>query len=332
MIRKAKTTDLDAIDALSQAVIEDMHSNAIFQWNQTYPRKAHFKTDITHDALYVFEENQEILGVMAFYEENETVYKDIEWLRRHSMVIHRILVMPHHQKKHIGSSFMRFAIEYAHKHGYESIKIDTYPANYKMRSFLKKHNFIELDYLKQIHRIAFERIIEIGKMHKIMVLGSSGTGKTTLARLLSKKLHIPHLPLDTVYWQKDWASLSKPEFARIIRNYLKKHDRYVIEGNYTNSVTFMERLHHADTIILLDYPVHNAIKGIFEREKRYKHRYRSDMAEGCIEEVDQEFLQYVYNFKQKTRKMLAVINQYKGRKNILTFQSRATLMRWLDTI
>ncbi len=332
MIRKAHKTDLLEIDALAEKAINNMIENGIDQWSLNYPRKAHFDKDLECESLYVYEEKGSILGVMALYEENDEPYRTIEWLRQKSTVIHRILVLPNVHKHGIATGLLEYAIEYTRLHGYESIKIDTHPANYRMRHFLKKHHFIELDYIAVMHRIGYERLIEHGRMNRIMVLGSSGTGKTTLSKMLSSKLNIPHLPLDTIYWLKDWSSLSKEDFAIKVRHYLKQHKRYIIEGNYTNSVTFMERLKHADTIIYLDFPKQKALKGIIEREAKYKHIFRSDMAEGCIEEIDQEFLKYVYWFDQKKYKILACIWQYKGQKNLLRFKDRESLMRWLETI
>ncbi len=332
MIRKATPKDLDALDILSQKAIADMHARGIFQWPKSYPRKAHFAKDIDDDALYVLEQNNRIIGAMAYYEENDPPYRTVSWFRDKSMVIHRILVDPAMQQSGAASTLMRYAIKHAHENGYESIKIDTPPGNTRMRHFLKRHQFIEGQYIKPMHRIAFERTIEKGRMDRIMILGSPGTGKTTLGRMLSEKLGIPALLLDTVYWQRNWQSLSKDEFAARVRAFLRSHDRYVTEGNYTGSVTFLERMQLADTIIILDYSPQVALKGIIEREAKYKHRYRSDMASGCIEEVDQEFLKFVMQFDSKRRKMIAHANRHSGYKHVLRFTKREDMMRWFDTL
>ena len=332
MIRRAQKSDLKQIDELSENTVLDMQKNRLFQWSLSYPRYQHFEADLNQKNLYVYEQKGSIIGTMVFYPENEATYKAVNWLRKKSLVVHRILVAPAYQKQGIASALINYVIKKAHQHNYESIKIDTHPGNTKMRQFLKRHQFVELDYIKSIHRIAFERLIEHGNMHKIMILGSSGTGKTTLAKILSQKLKLPYLALDTVYWKKDWASLSKEAFAQTIRGYLHKHNEYIIEGNYTNSITFMERLKHADTVIMLDYPTKDAIKGILEREQKYRHIYRSDMASGCIENIDQEFLTWVYRFKDKAHKMRAIMYKFKGEKTLLTFTNRSSLMRWIDTL
>jgi adenylate kinase family enzyme/ribosomal protein S18 acetylase RimI-like enzyme len=331
VIRKATQSDLKAIDKLAILVIDAMHHENIHQWNHTYPRSEHFLKDIEQNALYVYVEGDAILGVMAIYEENETAYEVIQWIKTRAIVIHRVLIKPDLQGKGIGSKMLLFAKKYAKNHGYESIKIDTYPANHKMRALLKNHQFHEMGYIKSINRIAYELVVK-SPLNRIIILGPSGSGKTTLSKNLSSQLNMPYLHLDSVYWLKDWQSLDKLTFAKKVRGYIMTHPRFVMDGNYTNSVTFMERLKIADTIILLDYDRQLAINGIYKRAEKYKHTYRSDMAEGCIEGVDQEFLHYVYDFKDKMHRMITCAMQFKYEKQVLWFTSRKQLNRWFDEL
>jgi adenylate kinase family enzyme len=45
--------------------------------------------------------------------------------------------------------------------------------------------------------------IKLGK--RIMIIGSCGSGKTTLATQLGKKTNIPVIHLDREYWQAGWV-------------------------------------------------------------------------------------------------------------------------------
>lgn len=168
---------------------------------------------------------------------------------------------------------------------------------------------------------------------KIMVLGPSGTGKTTIGMMLGEKLQIKHLPLDSVYWQKDWNSISKEDFNTYMKNFLTKNKSWVIDGNYTNNKHFNYRLNSADIIIYLDFGKQVSLKGIHKRASEYKHQVRSDMAEGCIEGIDQVFLQYVANFgKFKGKYLKALIGKYKNKKQVLIFKSRNELYEWYDSL
>ena len=170
-------------------------------------------------------------------------------------------------------------------------------------------------------------------MKRIMILGPSGTGKTTLGRRLGEQLNLPILHLDSVYWIKDWDHLDKDSFHLWMAHYMKEHHEWVIDGNYTNNRHFELRLKLADTIILLDYGTQAALHGIYERANKYKHQVRSDMADGCVEGIDQVFLQYVATYYKKRMPLLkAIIKQQEGQKRILIFHSRQELHRWLSTL
>lgn len=170
-------------------------------------------------------------------------------------------------------------------------------------------------------------------MKRIIVLGNSGTGKTTLGRILSKKLNITPLHLDAIYWLPNWNHINKELFIRKLVTFFKKNESWVIDGNYSNSESFDLRLKLADTIIYLDYETKVSIDGIVSRERQYNKQHRSDMAEGCIEKIDNEFLDYVSNFnKFKGKYIKGYIQKYKKKKTVLIFNNRDQLNTWLNSI
>jgi len=160
MIRKAKYSDLDVLDQLSLKTIEAMNALGIKQWNQSYPRKSHFKQDIDNDSLYVFDDHNTLKGVMALMEESEEAYKIIRWQKDNSMVVHRIMVFPMYQKQGIARQLLTFAIDMSHSLNKASLKIDTLPENYKMQRLLKSMAFQPQGYLSNINRDAFEIVLE----------------------------------------------------------------------------------------------------------------------------------------------------------------------------
>lgn len=168
---------------------------------------------------------------------------------------------------------------------------------------------------------------------KIMILGSSGTGKTTLGRILSKKLNIKALPLDSVYWKKDWNNISKEDFNTYMKNFLTKNKSWVIDGNYMNNKHFKYRLDSADIIVYLDFGTQLSLQGIHKRANEYKHQVRSDMAEGCVEGIDQVFLQYVTFFNRfKGKYLKSEISKYKNKKQVHIFKTRKELYNWVDSL
>jgi len=161
MLLLATHKDLLEIDTLAKKVIEEMESSKIPQWHHGYPAYRHFKEDIDNKGLYIYRENNIILGTITILPENDPPYQTINsWLKEKSIVIHRMLVDPASRNKGVAQKLLNKAIMIGKENNYESIKIDTHLENYKMRNFLKKNGFIELEYLKIIDRLAYEKVLE----------------------------------------------------------------------------------------------------------------------------------------------------------------------------
>ncbi|MEC9484272.1 MAG: GNAT family N-acetyltransferase [Candidatus Izemoplasma sp.] len=335
MIELANEKDLHILDDIAKRAIVDMQANNIPQWTLDYPREKDFRQDIALNQLYIVKRNRQIVGFSVIRKENDRAYQTIDtWHKDNSLVIHRLVVDPDHQHKGVGTELFTYAKKQCLSGDYESIKIDTHPDNYRMKALILKQGFEARGYLETIHRDAYEWVvrehIKDNVMKRVVILGASGTGKTTLCRMIANKYNLDMLHLDQMYWLKDWQNLSKEAFNRKMNHYLTTHHRWAIDGNYTNNAHFDKRLQLASTIIFLDYGTQAALKGIHERAEKYKYRTRSDMAEGCIEGIDQIFLQYVAFFDDKARKIKAYINQFKEDKNVLIFQSRQELMTWFN--
>ncbi len=161
MITLANSLDLEEIDQLAVLVIKDMQTSNIPQWNLSYPRKEHFKDDISMEALIIVRDESKILGCMTILEENDPPYKTIDsWIGKNSIVLHRILVHPSIRNKGVAKQMIDYSINYGIEHKYDSIKIDTHLENFKMRAFLQKNGFVEGDYIKVMDRIAYEKMLE----------------------------------------------------------------------------------------------------------------------------------------------------------------------------
>ena len=85
---------------------------------------------------------------------------------------------------------------------------------------------------------------------RIMVCGTSNTGKSTLAVALGNRLDRPVVHLDQLHFQPytDWRERPAEEFAALHRQAIAGDD-WVMEGNYSRVIG--ERLGRATGIILL---------------------------------------------------------------------------------
>jgi adenylate kinase family enzyme len=68
-------------------------------------------------------------------------------------------------------------------------------------------------------------------LERIVVVGSSCSGKTTYARRLSTILGTPHIELDALHWLPNWVERPLDDFrARVAE--AASSDRWVVDGNY----------------------------------------------------------------------------------------------------
>ena len=131
-------------------------------------------------------------------------------------------------------------------------------------------------------------------MHRVLVIGSPGAGKSTLARALATRTGLPLHNLDRMHWLPGWIERDRAAGLAELRGVLAQ-ERWIIDGNYGSSLP--ERLTRADTVVWLDYPTSLCLARVFKRWWQYRGRSRPDMTEGCPENLNLEFLLYVLNFR-----------------------------------
>ncbi len=71
-------------------------------------------------------------------------------------------------------------------------------------------------------------------MHRIVVFGNSGSGKTTQARALARDHELAHLDLDRLAWRAPGVRLPVAESADAIRAFVRREPAWVIEGCYAD--------------------------------------------------------------------------------------------------
>ena len=87
-------------------------------------------------------------------------------------------------------------------------------------------------------------------MSRVVIIGSPGAGKSTLARDLGRKLNINIVHLDRIFWEQGWKE--KPRETRIdILQKIVQEKQWIIEGTYLGASE--PRLNASDTIIFWIY-------------------------------------------------------------------------------
>lgn len=142
---------------------------------------------------------------------------------------------------------------------------------------------------------------------KVVLIGNSGTGKSTLARQIHATTGWPLLALDRLWHATDYSEAAKIRFQAAQTTFMATHVDWVIDGNYTG--TLPARIAQADFIIWLRAPRVVAMARVLRRSLAFRRdpRTRPDMAPGFEEHLDREylaFLAYVWGYGARAKATL----------------------------
>ncbi len=164
-------------------------------------------------------------------------------------------------------------------------------------------------------------------MKRIVIIGSGGAGKSTLARRLGEILKLEVLHLDRLYWQSNWIKPPKDEWSERVAEMLKK-DSWIMDGNFGGTMEI--RLAACDTAIFLDFPRITCLYRILKRRIKYRNTNRPDMSEGCNEKIDLDMLGWVWNFPITAKpKIDEKLREFESKKTIICLKSDREVEKFL---
>jgi adenylate kinase family enzyme len=132
------------------------------------------------------------------------------------------------------------------------------------------------------------------------------------------------------FWLPGWVLRSKTEERALIAAKVAE-DRWLMDG--TGSSTFDLRLPRADAVIWVRLSRMICIWGVIKRTIRSYGRERLEMARGCPERLDWEFMRYVWNFEHKeTPKVVASLKKHGPNVPVFQLKTRCDMRALLDLL
>ncbi|MHA1187751.1 MAG: hypothetical protein ACTSXA_05795 [Candidatus Heimdallarchaeota archaeon] len=102
----------------------------------------------------------------------------------------------------------------------------------------------------------------LDKFNRISIYGSTGSGKTTLAKKLGKVIGAKTIHLDDIFWGPNWEKPTKDSFENLVRKELVT-EKWVSDGNYSRVRNFV--LDRATFAIILVLPLPQIIWRLIAR-------------------------------------------------------------------
>ncbi len=122
-------------------------------------------------------------------------------------------------------------------------------------------------------------------VQRISVVGTTGSGKSTVARQISRHLQLPYVELDALYWDENWTGVPEQVFRARVAAAINA-ERWVIDGNYS-------RIRHlvwerAEAVVYLDYSFVRTFWQLFRRTIR-RSIQREELWHGNREDLRKSF-------------------------------------------
>ena len=181
-----------------------------------------------------------------------------------------------------------------------------------------------------------EPIANLGALKRIVVVGTSGVGKTTFAQALASTFGVPHVEFDAIRHGPNWTETPDEIFRRELAKRLSGNG-WIADGNYSVARDIVWP--RATTIVWLDYPFPIVFWRLWWRTLG-RAFYRTELWNGNRESLwshfftkDSLFLWVVKTHWSRRHRMTSAfaLAEY-GHLHVLRFRSPKSAGDWLDSI
>jgi len=155
----------------------------------------------------------------------------------------------------------------------------------------------------------------------VAIIGPGGSGKSRLARELGRRLDLPVIHLDDLFWKPGWVESDREEWEALNRQ-LVQGERWILDGNYGGTMEI--RLDAADTIVLLDPPPLLCIWRVLRRHGR---------DEPASVRRQLEFFAYIWRYRRTRRPAVEDrIRRHGAGKQVQVLRSGSDVRRFLALV
>ncbi len=171
---------------------------------------------------------------------------------------------------------------------------------------------------------------------RIVIVGTTGSGKTTTAARLSGLLGIPHIELDAIHWLPNWVEMERELFRQKVSDALAG-PAWITDGNYRKAYDLIWA--RATTLIWLDYDLPVIFWQLFWRTLR-RVVTGEELWNGNRERFGNAFLSKDSLFiwalqsqpKQRRQYPLLLASPEYAHLQVLRFRTRRETERWLAQV
>lgn len=123
-------------------------------------------------------------------------------------------------------------------------------------------------------------------MKRVLVIGTTGSGKTIMAQNVAEAIDGTALDIDDFHWQPGWVERKPEEMIEMFRKVLQAK-RWTLAGNHSRTRHFTWA--QADTVIWLNYPFYVNFLRLFWRTIK-RVTTKEEVMPGCVETFRSQFL------------------------------------------
>lgn len=130
------------------------------------------------------------------------------------------------------------------------------------------------------------------KLNRIIIMGSPGTGKSTLAYKIAQQMKLPLYHMDALFWEGT-QNVSDDVLLERLDTLLQK-EQWIIDGNYKDTLEM--RVAKADLVIWMKSPRWKCVLRVMYRYLK-GNRLKGPGANPDI--LEPSFIQHIWRFPEK---------------------------------